>query len=373
MKESKEKFNRKEEHFSFLGLTLEQTRLLYSLQYRLVSSDIVLESTSSIRQKKGEWLLQWKETMEESLKSFAAREFDGKTPSDNFVGSEAIGEGSSYRPLSILQDSQGIIKLIRKLKLESQNLNTQFYLILLETTLFVPYTPLDLEDKNKYKKLKMNEKVVRDELIKIAAMLEIDPSFIDKYKSTYKSSLRSISGFWTKVLAGGIAGAIVIGITGGLAAPFVAGLAAPAGLAGAAAISAGLAALGGGAIAAGGFGMAGGIAVIVGGGTILGATSGTVAGALLSSSSDFTLQQAAKLEVVMKEIILFAQKDVKYAQKVLKEQQRFIEAQKLRLIELERNEKGNAEQIKILKKSLEYLKKVYNQNSDLIEGAISNG
>lgn len=86
-------------------------------------------------------------------------------------------------------------------------------------------------------------------------------------------------------------------------------------MSGAAAISAGLAALGGGAVAAGGFGMAGGIAVLVGGGSLLGATAGTAVGASIASlGSNAVLSEAAKLQVVLKEIVLAIQKDTSYFQ-----------------------------------------------------------
>ncbi|MDM3858143.1 MAG: hypothetical protein PT120_25445 [Aphanizomenon gracile PMC649.10] len=69
--------------------------------------------------------------------------------------------------------------------------------------------------------------------------------------------------------------------------------------------------------------MAGGFAVIVGGGAILGAGAGVGVGALFAQSPDSALTQAAKLEVVMKEIVLI-QKDIRLAQEVIKEQRQAI-------------------------------------------------
>jgi predicted GTPase len=358
---------------NILGLTLEQTRLLYSYQYFITNSDILAEKDLNIRNKKRKWLNNWKETVESTLKPLAYSVFN------EIIASGMIEVKDLRRVFSELTHTEKYAKILlskneievetNRLQLMSKNLNTPFYLILLELTLFNAYYPLNPTKKSDYKNLKLNETVNKSNLLQCATLLKIPFSYVDKYKETYKKSIRNISGFWNKILIGGIAGAVIIGVTGGLAAPFIAGLAAPAGLAGAAAINAGLAALGGGAIAAGGFGMAGGMAVIVGGGTILGITSGGAAGALLSSSSDFALQQAAKLEVVMKEIILFAQKDVRYAQEILKQQRDFIEAQEMELLRLKRNEQKHAEQIKTLKKSIEYLRKAYDQNKAYVEGA----
>lgn len=358
---------------NILGLTLEQTRLLYSYQYFITNNDILTEKDLNIRNKKRKWLNDWKETVESTLKPLAYSVFN------EIIASGMVEVKDLRRVLSELTHSEKYAKILlsrdeikaetNRLQSLSKNLNTPFYLILLELTLFNPYYPLDSNKESDYKKLKLNETVNKSNLLQCATLLKIPFEYVDRYKETYKKSIRSISGYWNKILIGGIAGAVIIGVTGGLAAPYIAGLAAPAGLAGAAAVNAGLAALGGGAIAAGGFGMAGGMAVIVGGGTILGITSGGAAGSLLSSSSDFALQQAAKLEVVMKEIILFAQKDVRYAQEILKQQQDFMEAQELELLRLKRNEQDNAQQIKTLKKSIEYLRKAYDQNKAYIEGA----
>lgn len=358
---------------NILGLTLEQTRLLYSYQYFITNKDILAEKDLELRNKKLKWLNKWKETIESILKPLAY------SVCNEIITGGMVEVKELRKVFSELAHTEKYAKILvskndveaetKRLQSISKNINTPFYLILLELSLFTPYYPIDQTKKSEYKNLKMNETVNKSNLYLCASLLGIPLTFVDKYKETYKKSIRSISGFWNKILIGGIAGAVIIGITGGLAAPFIAGLAAPAGLAGAAAVNAGLAALGGGAIAAGGFGMAGGMAVIVGGGTILGITSGGAAGALLSSSSDFALQQAAKLEVVMKEIILFAQKDVRYAQEILKQQQDFIEAQEIELLKLKRNEQKNAEQIKTLKKSIEYLRKAYDQNKTYVEGA----
>lgn len=120
------------------------------------------------------------------------------------------------------------------------------------------------------------------------------------------------------------------------------------GLSGAAAISAGLAALGGGAVAAGGFGMAGGIAVLVGGGSLLGATAGTAVGASIASlGSNAVLSEAAKLQVVLKEIVLAIQKDTSYFQQILLNINQQVSQLKSEVIKLKTANEKNKKKIKI--------------------------
>ena len=118
----------------------------------------------------------------------------------------------------------------------------------------------------------------------------------------------------------------MIAITAGFAAPAIATLFVTEGLAGAAAIASGLAALGGGSLAAGGLGMGAGIAVIVGGGTVLGGSIGAGTASILAISPDFAISQAAKLEVVMREILLVSKKDIRIAQEFIREQRQAINA-----------------------------------------------
>jgi len=75
---------------------------------------------------------------------------------------------------------------------------------------------------------------------------------------------------------------------------------------------------------------------------------------LAKSMPSFALSQAAKLEVVLKEIILNAQKDVQSAQAVMENLRR--EIHKLQR-EIEKLKKEDA--IKNMKKTLNYLQKSY--------------
>ncbi|MGR5874075.1 hypothetical protein ACT7DH_03980 [Bacillus pacificus] len=199
-------------------------------------------------------------------------------------------------------------------------------------------------------------------LEKFADMLEVDKEFIERYRKTFKNSIRSISGFYTRMLIGAGVGAVLLAITAGFAAPFIGGLAAPLGLYGAAAVNAGLAALGGRSCCCRWVWNSRWIMRDCWRWYDFGVLSGGVMGAALSSSSEFALREGAKLEVVMKEIILLAQKDVRLAQEMIKSQQDVIRELEKQLCDLKSNEKENKEKIKTLAKSIDYLRTSLNSS-----------
>ena len=134
-------------------------------------------------------------------------------------------------------------------------------------------------------------------------------------------------------------------------------------LAGAALVNACLAMAGGGAIAVGGGGMAAGVITIVGGGALLGlAGGGTLVGGinlLISSTPDLTLTQAAKLQVVLKEIILIAQKDIICAQEVLEIYKSNITNLSTHIKEQQLHKDKDHKTIKDMEKSLSYMEKAF--------------
>lgn len=326
------------------GLNTEQAQLLFSMQYHLINHDISIGGIDRYKKKKTEWRDLWEEGI---LK--------------------VLNQDNPKNKLSLFKNDDELRQVSKCVVNDCKNLKTPLFLILLELSLFSPYSHLEKFDKNFYDILITDEKNTTLLAKKFAKMLEIDEEFVERYKKTFKNSIRSLSGFYTKMLIGAGLGAVLISLTAGFATPFIAALAAPAGLGGAAAISAGLAALGGGAIAAGGFGMAGGISVIVGGGAIFGVLSGSALGVALGSSASFTLLEGAKLEVMMKEIILNAQRDVRMAQEMLKEQKEVIRQLESDLAELKFKEKENKERIQNLSKSIEYLRNSLKHSERAVE------
>lgn len=330
------------DNIDIFGLSYAQTRLLFSLQYKLVQDDVKKEENSEIKKEKRLWCDNWSKKM------------------DTF-----LIESSKQEQLNIVMTTEKLNILSKKEVNKVLNNKTPLFLILLETVLFIPY--YQLGDKSSEKKIKINKKVKKDSLCQIASILTINTSYIDTFESSYVKAKDHLTGFWTKVLVSGLIGTVLIALTAGFAAPFIASAFAGAGLSGAAAISAGLAVLGGGAIAAGGLGMAGGIAVVVGGGAILGGVGGGVAGALLTSSPDFALTQAAKLEVVMKEVILGSQKDILMAQHILNRQQEAIQVLEKSLQNFKLKEDENKEKIKNLTLSISHLRKALKHNMEFIK------
>ena len=325
------------------GLNSEQTLLLFSLQRYLIVNDINDEKNGDTAEKKKHWIELWEQGIHDLL-------------------SKSIGESKLF------EDKAALTEKCLEVSKDVGELRTPLYLIILELSLFTPYFPLmeqDSGDKKEIKQTKFNfidrkkmdfkkqEKHIRF----FSNLLDIDEDFVTKYQKSFKKSIRTLSGVQKKFAVGAGLGAFLMIITAGLATPYIGALAAPAGLFGAAATNAGLAALGGGAVAAGGLGIAGGITVVVGGGGIFGALSGGTLASVLGKSSDYALREGAKLEVMMKEIILTSQKDMRFAQEMIKAQKQVIGEMGEKLTELELKEGDNAERIKQLTKSILYLEK----------------
>ena len=190
-------------------------------------------------------------------------------------------------------------------------------------------------------------------------LIFFDKKYIKVFENSHKSAVKKLSGYWTKVAMGAGIGIIVLLIAIVTFQYEIIAFFAANGLSGAAAISAGLAALGGGAVAAGGFGMAGGIAVLVGGGSLLGATAGTAVGASIASlGSNAVLSEAAKLQVVLKEIVLAIQKDTSYFQQILLNINQQVSQLKSEVIKLKTANEKNKKKIKNLEESIKILEKL---------------
>ncbi len=331
---------------NMFGLTLDQTVIMHSIQYHLVIADVDQTTDTEKKQKKRKWLENWEKSINTILKSESA---NSKGEADRIINNQV--------------NMKSFISANQK----STEIKTPYYMILLEVSLFSAYFPLD-GDKKKYKGLKFKRN--KSLLEHYAGALKVDGALIEKYINKYKSAIKGLTGYWKKVLISGGIGAIVVAITGGFAAPAIGGALGTAlsggTLFGAAAVSSGLAALGGGAIAAGGMGIAGGIAVIVGGGVVLGGALGSTTGRLLVANPTFILSEAAKLEVVMREIVLLGQKDIRLAQELIKEQRKAINKLENEVIELSADREKNKERIKNIEKSINYLRKAAKRNEEML-------
>lgn len=327
------------------GLTFEQALLMFSAERMLANYDSLQTKNKKETEIKLMWISEWEKAIVGYLRGINAAYMGGLYP-DSGLAERFVAE-------------------IKK----SDN-RTWYYIVILELLEFVAYTSLGGEKENdkKYAKCKYDEK-------KTAAFLKgfilkqgyLSEEKIDRLDKTYNKSISKISGKSGKlaknifaIIACGATAAALAAVGAGPIAVALVGSSFP-GLHGAALVSACLALLGGGSIAAGGFGMAGGVAVIAGGGALLGlAGGGTAVGVgkkIFAAAPEFVLTQAAKLETILKEVILNAQQDVVSAQKIIERYQKQILelAGQLEKMELE-NEK-NKKELNNIKMCIKYMER----------------
>ena len=333
--------------FSTFGLNFKQTCLLFSLERQIIMNDITyseMQNKVEEANAKKAWLYNWESKINDYLSSLN----NGQSLT---LGIDTID------PKSLFISEKG----------NSKNL-TWKYLILLECVLFNPYYPLEIvEDKGVWEKLKekFNNQVLNKDnktysLNKIAGILEIETTYVERFKKSYETSLDTLSGYWQKILIGAGVGAIALPVIVLFFINPIAGAIAGKGLAGIAAFNAGMAALGGGAIAAGGFGVAGGIAVLVGGSLILGGSTGAVIG-MAANNPKVMMTEMAKMQVVMKEIVLGLQKDTVLFQEILNKLTSNELEMRQEIKRLQEDNEANKEKIKNLQEALEYLEKGINE------------
>lgn len=288
-----ERISNMDTEFEKLGLNLEQTEILYNIEYYKALNDTEKTSNVEHAKLKLQWLREWEDYISNGFATFVENPDAVMHWYSEDVLHKKVAENDPQKPW--------------------------FRLILLEAMLFEPYFPLSMVEKN--------GKMVPDKTYKSLRYHKLDgDKFLeaffteDYYRRGYIKRLR---GCYDKVmmelnevmktalitLAVTSGTAIITVITVGAFAPAIAvalvGSSFP-GLHGAALTSACLAYLGGGAIAAGGMGMAGGTAVIVGGGAILGVAGGAGIGGAVGGISlmnkKTTILQSAKLLVSVREI-----------------------------------------------------------------------
>ena len=300
-----------------LGLTVEQTEILYNLEYLKTLNDIkktkLFVNEDGIKTLKKAWLAEWKNYMSQGFASFLQMP-DAKL--------------HWYSKKELIQ------------KIEENNPNgTWFRLVLLETMLFEPYYPLSLEKDKKgndvpSKKYKALQNVICG-YKKTIGDVYLESFFTGKYytrgyigrlRKCYDKALRELNEVLKTVITSlsiTAVSTIVAVITAGAFAPAIAVALVGsnfAGLSGAALTSACLAYLGGGAIAIGGAGMAGGTIAVVGGGAVLGFGVGASVGGAVGAASlvgkKNTILQSAKLLVSVKEVFLNDEHDVEYSNSI---------------------------------------------------------
>ncbi|MBU3100702.1 MULTISPECIES: hypothetical protein [Clostridium] len=299
------------------GLTVDQTEILYNLEYYKTLNDIRTTklpiNNEGVKRLKQDWLAEWKENISKGFSSFLQIE-----------GAELHWYSEQ--------------ELIQKIE-ENEPHNTWFRLILLEAMIFAPYYPLGFEEdkkgndipSKKYKDLKNIINGYRkgngdDYIDSFFSGSYYSLGYIKRLRKCYDKILRELNEVLKTVITSLSITTIIAIVTIATAGAFAPAIAVAlvgsnfAGLSGAALTSACLAYLGSGAIAIGGAGMAGGTIAIVGGGAVLGfgvgAGIGGIVGAVGLLGKQNTILQSAKLLVSVKEIFLNDEHDTVYSNSV---------------------------------------------------------
>lgn len=368
-----------------LGLTVEQTEILYNLEFYKTLNDIQVTklpiNNENIKRLKLDWLREWRGNISNGFSSFLQV------------------EGAEIRWYSKKE-------LIKKIE-ENDPYGTWFRLVLLEVILFEPYYPLSLEKaKNgndvpsrKYKDLQnvINgyKKGVGDDYIDSFFSGSYYPKgYVYRLRKCYNKVMRELNEVLKTVITSltitSIVTIVVVATAGAFAPAIAVALVGSnfSGLSGAALTSACLAYIGGGAIAMGGAGMAGGTIAIVGGGAVLGlgigaVGSGTVGVASLLGKKNIILQ-SAKLLVAVREIFLNDENDMdysntvyeKYVQNIMDIEKGIVELRLQADVASGKEKKELNDKIKKAEKSVEAMKIARKNLSKFIssyEEGLSNG
>lgn len=364
-----------------LGLSLEQTEILYNLEYYKTLNDIehtnIPITGESVKELKTAWLQDWQKFISDGFESFT----------------QVSGAKMHWYSMDELQQC-----------IAEQNPNKPWYrLILLESMLFEPYYPLGMEkDKKgndvpckKYKHLNnpINgfKKGECDHFLnKQFTGKYCEKEYVKRLRKSYDKRMNELNEVLKTVITSlsitAVIAIVAVATAGALAGPIAVALVGSnfAGLSGAALTSACLAYLGGGAIAAGGAGMLGGTIAIVGGGAALGLGVGAGVGGAVGSAGLLgkknTIMQSAKLLTSVREIFLNDEHDIEFSNSVYEQYLQNITEIEKGLVELRlkkdiakgKEKKEIAETIKKAEESVEAMKvarkSMLKYNSSFAEG-----
>lgn len=353
-----------------LELGPEQIRLLQSLQRSIVISDI--EKTEKARKKEAKeiWLAEWEDAI-----------------------SKGLAERGVLMKDYILEETELYVQFDKLASLDP--VKPWPYLIALEADLMAPYPPLGGNSDKEFKGLKFENDYMLDTFCCSQSVVSKDG--LESLRKGMKHAEGEVDARLAKNVAK-VVGTVVFATAATLVAfvfapfiaPFIAGEAV-AGLSGAALTSASLAFVGGGALAAGGLGMAGGTAIIAGGGAVLSALGGTGITQLVATMNNadgFVFLESSKLLCYSEEVLLQRYADVDSARKIKATlNERILELdimlQSLREdgeneVQLEVDEKSFEEevspkkQVKVLSKSLKYLRRCNEKLAKDISAAVKD-
>lgn len=321
-----------------LGLTLEQTEILYNIEYYKALNDA--EATNipmigaAIIELKLAWLREWKQFISDGFESFT----------------QISGAEMHWYSKNELQQRVG----------ECDPNKPWYRLVLLEAMLFEPYYPLGIEkDKKgndvpckKYKSLgnpvnRFKQGEGDRFLNECFTGKYCDTNYVERLRKAYDKRLNELNEVLKSVITSlsiaAVIAIVMVATAGALSGPIAVALVGSnfAGLSGAALTSACLAYFGGGAIAAGGAGMLGGTIAIVGGGAALGIGVGAGVGGAVGAAGLMgkknTIMQSAKLLTSVREIFLNDEHDVEFSNSVYEQYLQNITEIEKGLVELRLN------------------------------------
>lgn len=329
------------ENSNKLALTTDQKRILYTCQYILTMTDIQEEKVQNNLEKKKKWLYEWRMSIEQSL-------IESKD-NNNLQNDCGI----------FINSNSKLEKKIYHLKNDPE-MKLPLYLIATEIILFRPYFSLGPEDTNNlYKNLKISAQgKIREKLKYILGLFNIDEEYIDEVGKTEKRAIRGITGYWEKVVCLGIGVVFVIAtITGGLSTSSIFAWFINNGFSD-------FATLVGSTI--GDLTLITWIFIFFGFGAGIGIGISIVQ--LFRYSLNDILVNFVKFEIVVREVLLYARKDIHFAQGLVDEQQKVICSLKQKLENLKKNKYENKEKIIILKETIVYLKKIVKRSNGFLKG-----
>ena len=361
-----------------LGLSLEQTEILYNLEYYKTLNDI--ETTNipivgkAVKELKTAWLQEWNKFISDGFESFT----------------QVPGAQMHWYAMDELHH-----------RISEHNPNEPWYrLNLLETMLFEPYYPLGMEKDKKgndvpckrYKNLINGFKKAEGDrfLNEQFTGKYCEQGYVKRLRKSYDKRMNELNEVLKTVITSlsitAVIAIVTVATAGALAGPIAVALVGSnfAGLSGAALTSACLAYIGGGAIAAGGAGMLGGTIAIVGGGAALGIGVGAGVGGAVGSvglmGKKNTIMQSAKLLTSVREIFLNDEHDIEFSNSVYEQYLQNITEIEKGLVELRlkkdvakgKEKKAIAETIKKAEESVEAMKvarkSMLKYNSSFSEG-----
>lgn len=322
-----------------------QTRLMYSVQLRMIQYDIDKSPDKNDKDKQAiQHKISWRDAWKKSIL-------------------DSVCEDKN-RLTYFIKDDDILYQEWNKCVISSKDYNW-IYLVGLECALFKPYTKLSKEDKNLWKGLKLKYNYLEDVFCKRQHKINADD--IKKYRSSYKKNISRLEKNAEKAIIAATTIAVVSIATGGVASALAPEIAVAIvgdslALSGAALTNASLALIGGGSLAVGGMGMAGGTAIITGGGVLVGALStgmsataaslisvnglGIQSSALLLTFCDIYLKHQSYFDITVKHIIDALNENIKNCEVIAED-----------INKQDEKDKEDKKMLKQIKNNVKYIKR----------------